>query len=96
MKVKEVLTAIGAERLFGEDKAEPKQLMTKWGEALLESKHPEPLSEYPRPQLVRDNYTILNGYWQYAFTETSGQPSVWDGEILVPFYGMRVILRLLS
>lgn len=85
MKVKEVLTAIGAERLFGEDKAEPKQLMTKWGEALLESKHPEPLSEYPRPQLVRDNYTILNGYWQYAFTETSGQPSVWDGEILVPF-----------
>lgn len=31
MKVKEVLTAIGAERFFGGDKTQPRQLMTKWG-----------------------------------------------------------------
>ncbi len=85
MKVKEVLTAIGVERFLEGDKAEPKRLMTKWGEALLENENPKPLAEYPRPQLVRDNYTVLNGYWRYAFTGTAEVPSVWDGDILVPF-----------
>ena len=45
-----------------------------------------PLSEYPRPQLVRDNYTMLNGIWQYAIKNINlsfdGQ---YKGEILVPF-----------
>ncbi len=85
MKLKEVMTAIKAERFFTGDKAQPKQLMTRWGEALMKSENPQPLAEYPRPQLVRDNYTILNGFWQYAFTETTEQPSAWDGKILVPF-----------
>lgn len=85
MKVKEVLTAVKAERFFGGEREEPNRLMTKWGEALLESGHQKPLAEYPRPQLVRDNYTILNGFWRYAFTESAQIPSSWDGEILVPF-----------
>ena len=25
-----------------------------------------PLQEYPRPQLERDSYINLNGYWNYA------------------------------
>ncbi|MDM7990433.1 sugar-binding domain-containing protein [Arthrobacter sp. zg-Y877] len=60
--------------------------MTPWGEAL----NPESvLPEYPRPQLARDSYLNLNGYWQYAFT-SAGQAQApddgeWDGEILVPF-----------
>ncbi|PHN05689.1 glycoside hydrolase family 2 protein [Flavilitoribacter nigricans] len=41
---------------------------------------------YPRPQLRRDNWTNLNGTWEYAIRETSdGAPSKYDGDILVPF-----------
>jgi len=58
------------------------QLMTKWGEELdVENV----LAEYPRPQLVRDNYTILNGYWNYSITEGDIRPENFDGKILVPF-----------
>ena len=45
----------------------------------------KPLSEYPRPQLVRDSYLCLNGNWQYAIRKTGDIPSTFDGEILVPF-----------
>ncbi|MGO2745423.1 hypothetical protein [Microbacterium sp.] len=44
-----------------------------------------PFPEYPRPQLVRKNYTILNGRWDYAFTAAGIAPGIWDGSILVPF-----------
>src|SRR5690606_34507472 len=45
------------------------------------------LTEYPRPQLVRDSYLCLNGRWEHAFTtaERRRLPERWDGEILVPF-----------
>lgn len=45
------------------------------------------LNEYPRPQMVRENYTILNGVWKYAFSHTLAIPEQdkWQGEILVPF-----------
>ncbi len=58
-------------------------LHTPWGERL-DPAHV--LEEYPRPQLRRDNYTILNGYWDCAFTGASaGIPSDFEGKILVPF-----------
>ncbi|MBO5360375.1 MAG: hypothetical protein J6B25_05965 [Clostridia bacterium] len=45
-----------------------------------------PLSEYPRPQMVRESYQCLNGEYDYAITpisaETMGDA---DGKILVPF-----------
>ncbi len=42
--------------------------------------------EYPRPQMVRSDWTNLNGLWSYAIRPGSeAQPSTWDGEILVPF-----------
>ena len=42
--------------------------------------------EYPRPQLVRDSYLNLNGWWDYAFTPSdSAGPTTYDGQILVPF-----------
>ena len=42
--------------------------------------------EYPRPQMVRGNWTCLNGLWDYAITEDApGIPKKWDGEILVLF-----------
>ncbi len=45
----------------------------------------KPLSEYPRPQLKRDSYICLNGYWEYAIRTTEAIPDVFDGQILVPY-----------
>ena len=44
-----------------------------------------PLSEYPRPQLYRDSYKSLNGYWDYKISKNSELPTSYDGKILVPF-----------
>ncbi len=45
-----------------------------------------PLPEYPRPQLRREGFTILNGTWDHAFTAAGApQPDTWDGPIVVPF-----------
>ena len=57
-------------------------MKTIWGEHL----NPEAvLQEYPRPQLVRESYENLNGYWDIAITKTDARPDTWDGKILVPF-----------
>jgi beta-galactosidase/beta-glucuronidase len=42
------------------------------------------LSDYPRPQMVRDSYLNLNGEWDYCITKDENDHSV-DGKILVPF-----------
>lgn len=61
----------------------PHQLYTVWGENLDPK---QVLTEYPRPQLRRDNYKILNGYWAYGFTGADDEkPEDWDGTIVVPF-----------
>lgn len=58
------------------------QLYTKWGSEL----NPEKvLMEYPRPQLKRNDYKILNGYWNYSITKEQEKPDSYDGKILVPF-----------
>ena len=46
-------------------------MLTEWGKQLDKSC---PLSEYPRPQFVRDSYLSLNGMWQCAFTRDSTVP----------------------
>lgn len=61
---------------------EHQQLYTEWGEQL-NTEHI--LEEYPRPQLKRDSYINLNGYWDYCFTEDSVMPEQYQGKILVPF-----------
>ena len=44
------------------------------------------LKEYPRPQLVRNNWVNLNGLWDYTITDSDAEiPTEYDGNILVPF-----------
>ena len=45
-----------------------------------------PLPEYPRPQLVRENWLNLNGEFDYAvLPRTEKWAEKYDGKILVPF-----------
>ncbi|KAA2240950.1 glycoside hydrolase family 2 [Chitinophaga agrisoli] len=43
-------------------------------------------AEYPRPQMVRSEWTNLNGMWDYAITDSAARSfKKPDGKILVPF-----------
>jgi len=61
----------------------PGPLMTRWAKDVSpKNAHPE----YPRPQMVRQQWQNLSGLWDYAITEKDApQPTAWDGQILVPF-----------
>jgi beta-galactosidase/beta-glucuronidase len=44
------------------------------------------LPEYPRPQMVRQKWTNLNGLWDYSITtRDSARPARFDGQLLVPY-----------
>lgn len=57
--------------------------MTRWASAVNPTNaHPE----YPRPQMVRNDWLSLNGLWDYAITpELNVTPTNFAGKILVPF-----------
>jgi predicted methyltransferase len=59
------------------------QLMTRWAREV----SPDNVwRAYPRPQMVRSNWTSLNGLWDYAVVARElPQPSDFQGQILVPF-----------
>lgn len=57
-------------------------LFTEYGENLNKN---NPLSEYPRPQFVRDSYMNLNGRWQCEFSGSEVLPEHYSHDIIVPF-----------
>jgi beta-galactosidase/beta-glucuronidase len=63
----------------------PGKITTPWAEKVNPS---NVLEEYPRPQLVRNNWQNLNGLWQFAIlpaTDDKSIPNTFQGMILVPF-----------
>lgn len=62
----------------------PGKLMSPWVEKVTPEK---PLNDYPRPQLVRNQWQNLNGIWDYTIVpgKLSARPTVYDGKILVPY-----------
>lgn len=61
-------------------------LSTPWGESLDPS---AVLQEYPRPQMRRESYANLNGWWECTIRadqhEGDEEKPVYSGKILVPF-----------
>ena len=60
-------------------------MLTPWGEKVTSE---NAWRGYPRPQMVRGDWTNLNGDWDYAITDiekTDGRPEKWDGKIRVPY-----------
>jgi beta-galactosidase/beta-glucuronidase len=59
------------------------KIVTPWAEKVNPA---SPLPEYPRPQMVRNEWKNLNGLWDYSVTAFSAaKPVTWQGKILVPF-----------
>jgi len=64
-------------------KMQPVTIQSRWAKDVSPT---NALKEYPRPGLVRTNWTNLNGLWNYAVTSKgAAQPTAWEGEILVPY-----------
>ena len=59
------------------------KIVSPWAEKVNSA---SPLSEYPRPQMVRGNWKNLNGLWDYLITpKQEAAPNTYAGKILVPF-----------
>ena len=61
------------------------RIMTPWGETMTPS---TAWTNYPRPNMVRSDWTNLNGLWKFAVTkinEEMPKDENWQQDILVPF-----------
>lgn len=58
--------------------------MTRWGKTITDDQ--PVLPEYPRPQMVREQWLNLNGLWEYAVeARSNAAPVKYTGMIRVPF-----------
>ena len=60
------------------------RLFTTQGEALLQS-DAQAWTQYPRPQMVRDSFRNLNGWWDFAITSDARPPVHYERRIRLPF-----------
>jgi len=86
MKFKKIATLFGFlafSALAAEWKPAAGPLTTPWTSKVT-AEHALP--EYPRPQMVRSQWTNLNGLWDYSIVpKADSRPPKADGQILVPF-----------
>jgi hypothetical protein len=62
---------------------QPVDIQTRWAKEVTPQ---NVLPEYPRPQMVRNDWQNLNGLWQYTIMpKDAARPTHFDGQILVPF-----------
>lgn len=57
-------------------------IRSRWADGIDPS---SPLPEYPRPQMVRNEWKNLNGLWDYGITDGNAEDFDSEGRILVPF-----------
>ncbi len=59
------------------------KIKTQWAEKVDPA---NPIPEYPRPAMMRDQWLNLNGLWDYSILpQGSAMPAVFEGKILVPY-----------
>src|SRR5690606_4847657 len=86
MNIKSIICCVVlsmAKMLYAQDwQMQSISMQTRWTEKIsFEHTHPE----YPRPQLMRNNWTNLNGLWEYAVTDSITNSPTYEGQILVPY-----------
>ena len=79
MRIKDALTAL----FRREEQDGLRSLTTVWSEQADDGTE-LPLPEYPRPQMERNSWKCLNGWWEYAVTGRGQSFKKADGRILVP------------
>ncbi len=68
MQLKDAISTLS----FRQKRGKLKVLYTRWGESVVkEARRSDyiPLTEYPRPQMRRKQYEILNGWWGYQIAK---------------------------
>ncbi|QDH81052.1 beta-galactosidase [Echinicola soli] len=77
---------LGLQPLYGQEQNEELlsyEMKTRWTDQV---DGDNVWSGYPRPQLQREQWTNLNGTWDYVISpRKSGQPDHFEGEVMVPF-----------
>ena len=61
------------------------KLWTNHGRILRDQPEMMPWNVYPRPQMKRDSWLSLNGYWDFAVSEKDAMPEEYTKTIRVPF-----------
>ncbi len=88
------LSTVWGEQMLTQMETEPSVQSVSAATPQVESPLQPDLSPHPQPQFARQDFTILDGWWDYAIVasdnaaeswRTASAPSEWQGQICVPF-----------